>query len=61
MFYLECDKERDSSSYQVYIKFCYFYVLFFLFFYKVIIIYSLYFSFGEESTFCHMMIVTSGR
>ncbi len=27
VFHLECDKRRESSSYQVYIKLCYFYVL----------------------------------
>jgi hypothetical protein len=27
VFYLECDKGRESSSYQVYIEFCYSYVL----------------------------------
>jgi hypothetical protein len=51
VFYLKCDKEKDSSSYQVYIEFCYFYVLVFLFFYKIIIVSNFYFSFGLESVF----------
>jgi hypothetical protein len=31
VFYLKCDKGRESSSYQVYIKLCYSYVLVFFF------------------------------
>jgi hypothetical protein len=35
VFYLNCDKRKQSSSYQVYIELCYFYVLVLLFFYKL--------------------------
>jgi hypothetical protein len=45
VFYLKCDKRRESSSDQIYIEFCYSYVLVLLFFYKVKnIIYSLFWS-----------------
>jgi len=46
VFYLECDKGKESRSYYVYLKLCYFYVWVLLFFYKVIILYILYSSFG---------------
>jgi len=61
VFYLKCDKGRDSNSHQVYIQLCYSYVLVLLFFYKVKKIFTFYFSFGIESAFCHMTIVTIGR
>ncbi len=58
MFYLKCDKGRESNSYRIYIELCYYYVLVFLFFYKVKNIFTFYFSFGIENAFCHMTIVT---
>jgi hypothetical protein len=61
VFYLKCDKGRESNSYQVYIQLCYSYILNLLFFYKVKKIFTFYFSFGIESAFCHMTIVTIGR
>jgi hypothetical protein len=35
VFFLKCDKGRESSSYHVYVKFCYSYVLIFFSIYKV--------------------------
>jgi len=61
VFYLECDRGRESSSYQIYIKPCYSYVLVLLLFYKVRILFTLWSSFGIESAFCHMMVVTIRR
>jgi hypothetical protein len=61
VFYLECDKGKESSSYQVYIELCYSYVLFIPFFYKVKILSTLCFNFGIENAFWHKMIVTTGR
>jgi hypothetical protein len=61
MFHLECDKGRESSSYQIYIELCYSYVLVLLLFYKVKILSILYFSFGIKSAFCHKTVVTIRR
>jgi hypothetical protein len=61
VFYLKSDKGRESSSYQIYIKLCYFYVLVLFFFYKIIILSTLCFSFGVETAFCHMIIVRIWR
>jgi hypothetical protein len=61
VFYLECDKRRESSSYQVYIKLCHSYVLVILFFYKIKMLSTICSNFGVESTFCHMTIVTIRR
>jgi hypothetical protein len=35
VFYLKCDKGKESSSYQVYVELCYSYVLVLFFFYKL--------------------------
>jgi len=61
VFYLECGKGKESSSYQIYIKFCYFYVLVLFFFYKVKILSTSCSSFGVKNAFCHKMLVTIGR
>ncbi len=41
VFYLECDKGRESRSYQISIKLCHSYVLVLLLFYKVKILSTL--------------------
>ncbi len=61
MFYFECDKGRESSSYQVYLKLCYSYVLVLHFVYKIKILSIICSNFGIEGAFCHMMIVAIGR
>ncbi len=61
VFYLECDKGKESSSYQVYIDLCYYYVLVIPFVYKVRILSILCFNVWVENAFCHMMIVTTRR
>jgi hypothetical protein len=61
VFYLECDKGKESSSNQVYIQLCYSYVLVLLFVYKVKILSTICSNFGIESAFCHMMVVAIGR
>jgi hypothetical protein len=50
VFYLKCDKGWENSSYQVYIEFCYSYVLVFLFFNKVKIWSILCSNFGVEKS-----------
>ncbi len=55
VFYLKCDKRRESSSYQIYIEFCYSYVLVFLFFYKVKTLSTL--CFGIEIAFYHKTVI----
>jgi hypothetical protein len=61
VFYLKCDKRRESSSYQVYINLCYSCVLVLLFVYKIKILSTICYSFGIESAFCHMTIAAIGR
>ncbi len=61
MFYLECDKGRENNVYQVYIIFCYVYVLIVLFFYKVIILSFIFSNVGLESAFYHMTVTTIKR
>ncbi len=61
VFYLKCDKRKESISYQVYIKLCYSYVLVLIFFYKIVILSFLCSSFGIESAFYDMIIVTIRR
>jgi hypothetical protein len=61
MFYLECDKRRESSSSQVYIELCYSYAIKKKKFYKIKILSTICFNFGIESAFCHMTTVAIGR
>jgi hypothetical protein len=61
VFYLECDKGKESRSYYVYLKFCYFYVWVLIFFYKIIILHVLYSSFGIENALCYKMIIVTKR
>jgi hypothetical protein len=58
VFYLKCDKRRESNSYQVYIKLCYSYVLV-LFLYKVRILSTLYSSSRVKSAFYYRMVVAT--
>ncbi len=60
MFYLECDKRRDNSLYQIYIEFFYSYVLV-IFFYKVRILSILCFNSRVENALCYKMIVATGK
>jgi len=48
VFYLECDKGREDRSYQVYIEFCYFYVLVLHFFYKFYVPSTICFNFWSR-------------
>jgi len=61
VFYLKCDKGKESSSYQFYIKFCYSYILVFLFFYKLKILFIFCSSFRIENALCYKTIVATGR
>jgi hypothetical protein len=60
VFYLEWDKIRDSSLYQIYIEFCYSYVLVF-FFYKIRILSILCSNSKVENALCYKMIVATGK